>query len=76
MANFKCATGESGDLFGDAPVFGRDRLIRHRSEPELARARILCRQLRHKQARPDKKRIAHLICLNLLSILKQDSQRA
>jgi hypothetical protein len=37
---------------------------------------VLCRQLRHKQARPDKKRIAHLICLNLLSMLRYDSQRA
>jgi hypothetical protein len=76
MANFICATGESGDLFGETPIRGRDPLIKRRLTPALMTARVLCRQLRHKQARPDKKRIAHLICLNLLSMLKHDSQRA
>ncbi len=75
MANFICATGGSGDLFGETPIPGRDPVIKHRLAPELTTARVLCRQLRHKQARPDKKRIAHLICLNLLSILKHDSPR-
>jgi hypothetical protein len=76
MVNFLCATGESGDLFGDTPIPGRDRLVKPRFAPELTTARLLCRQLRHKHARPDKKRIAHLICLNLLSMLRHDSQRA
>jgi hypothetical protein len=76
MANFICAAGESGDLFGDTPIPGRDRLIKPRSEPELATARVLCRRLRRKQARPDKNRIAHLICLNLLSMLRHDAPRA
>lgn len=76
MVNFICATGESGDLFSETPVPGRDPLIKRRFVPALTTARVLCRQLRHKQARPDKKRIAHLICLNLLSMLKHDSQRA
>ena len=76
MANFVGATGESGDLFCEAPIVGEDALIKRRLAPELMTARVLCRQLRHKQARPDKRRIAHLICLNLLSMLKRDSQRA
>jgi hypothetical protein len=37
---------------------------------------VLCRQLRQKQARREKMRIAHLICLNLLSMLRHDAQRA
>jgi hypothetical protein len=51
-------------------------LIKPGFAPELTTARVLCRQLRHRQARPDKRRIAHLICLNLLSMLRHDSQRA
>jgi hypothetical protein len=51
-------------------------MTRRRLAPELTRARVLCRQLRNKQARPDKQRIAHLICLNLLSMLRQDALRA
>ena len=76
MVNFTCASGESGDLFGDTPIRGRERLIKPGFAPELTTARVLCRQLRHRQARPDKRRIAHLICLNLLSMLRHDSQRA
>ena len=72
MANFIGATGESGDLFGEAPTRRRDPVSECRRAPALTTARVLCRQLRHKQARPDKQRIAHLICLNLVSMLKQD----
>jgi hypothetical protein len=43
--------------------------------PELAAARALCRQIRRKQARAEKQRIAHLICLNLVSMLKRGSPR-
>ena len=75
MVNFICATGASGDLFGETPVRGRGPAIKRRSVPELTTARVLCRRLRHEQARPDKKRIAHLICLNLLSMLRHDWQR-
>ena len=71
MANFTCATGASGDLFGETPIRGQGAAIKRRPLPELATARVLCRQLRHKQARPEKKRIVHLICLNLLSLLSQ-----
>jgi len=76
MANFIGATGESGDFFGETPVPGRDPVIERSLAPALKTARVLCRRLRHNQARPDKQRIAHLICLNLLSMLKHDSQRA
>ena len=76
MVTFICATGKSGDLFGETPIAGPHPAIKRSSAPALTTARVLCRQLRHKQARPDKNRIAHLICLNLLSILRQDSQRA
>ena len=76
MVNFICATGESGDLFGETPIPERDPVIKRRLGPALTTARVLCRQLRHKQARPDKKRIAHLICLNLVSMLKYESRRA
>ena len=75
MANITGASGDSGDLFGDAPVPGRYWLIEPRSAPELTRARVLCRQLRRQQARVDKMRIAHLICLNLLSMLRHDALR-
>ena len=70
MLNFECAAGESGDLFGATPVPGGNRLAKPRFAPELRTARVLCRQLRRKQARPDKERIAHLIFLNLLSMLR------
>jgi hypothetical protein len=76
MVNFMGATGKSGDLFGETPVPGPDPMRKRRSAPELTTARVLCRQLRHKQARPDKMRITHLICLNLLSMLRQDAKRA
>ena len=73
MASFICAAGKSGDLFGDTPIPGRDRPIKRSSAPELATARVLCRELRRKQARPDKQRITRLICLNLLTMLRHDS---
>jgi hypothetical protein len=37
---------------------------------------VLCNQLRRKRALPEKKRIVHLICLNLLAILNRPSQQA
>ena len=76
MANCIGVTGESGDLFGEMPIPRRDAVTRRSFAPALKTARVLCRQLRHKRARPDKQRIAHLICLNLLSMLKQSSQSA
>jgi hypothetical protein len=76
MSNFTGAAGESGDLFGEKPMLAREPVSTRRFSPELITARVLCRQLRHKQARPDKKRIAHLICLHLLSMLRRDPQQA
>jgi len=75
MPNFTYAAGESGDLFGATSIPGRDRSTKFKFAPELTAARVLCRQLRRKPARPDKQRIAHLICLNLLSMLRQDPAR-
>lgn len=75
MANFICADGESGDLFGGTHIPRRDAPIKPRPAPALATARVLCRELRHRQARPDKMRIAHLICLNLQSVLRHAPQR-
>jgi hypothetical protein len=70
MANCIGATEKSGDLFGETPIPRRDVVTRRSFAPALATARVLCRQLRRRQARPDKQRIAHLICLNLLSMLR------
>ena len=75
MAKYQCTAGESGDLFGNAVIPAPNWLIAPRAAPELKTARVLCRQLRQKQARPDKLRIAHLICLNLLSMLRRDALR-
>lgn len=75
MVDFISAAEASGDLFGEKPIPRRGPVSKRRSAPELAVARVLCRQILRKQARPDKKRIAHLICLNLVSMLKHGSQR-
>lgn len=75
MANCIGVTGKSGDLFGEAPIPRRDAATKHKFAPEIKTARVLCRQLRHKQPRPEKQRIAHLICLSLLSMLRHSSQR-
>src|SRR4029077_177770 len=65
----------SGSLFSGEPV--RARATRKmRNAPELTAARVLCRQLPRKRFGAEKKRIAHLICLNLLAILKRPSQEA
>lgn len=76
MVNCIDLSGESGDLFGEMPVPRRDAANKRKSAPQIKTARVLCRQLRHKQPRPEKQRIAHLICLHLLSMLKQSSRRA
>jgi hypothetical protein len=76
MANCIGAIGESGDLFAEAPIPRREAVTKRGFAPALTTARVLCRQLRHKRARPDKQRIAHLICLNLLSMLKHKAQQA
>jgi hypothetical protein len=70
MENLISTAEESGDLFGKMPAPRSGPVIKGRLPPELTAARVLCRQLRRKRAPRDKQRIAHLICLNLLSILK------
>jgi len=49
--------------------------LKRRTEPELTAARVLCRALRRKRERAEKKRIVHLICLNLLAILERRARR-
>ncbi len=73
MENFISTTGTSGDLFGNMSLPRRSQMGRTNIPPELTAARLLCRQLRRKQAPRDKQRIAHLICLNLLSMLRHNS---
>ena len=75
MENCIGVTGESGDLFGETPAPRRDTVTKRNFEPALKTARVLCRQLRHKQPLPEKQRIAHLICLSLLSMLKHSTQQ-
>ncbi len=75
MPNCIGANGESGDLFDEKPIPRREDVARHNPAPALKTARVLCRQLRQKKPRPDKQRIAHLICLNLLSMLRHSPQR-
>ena len=70
MTNLAGTAGESGDLFGKTPMPQRYPVVKRRLPPELKVARVLCRQLRRKQAPREKQRIAHLICLNLLSIVR------
>jgi hypothetical protein len=67
---------ESADLFAGKPIPRRSPAIRRSLAPELTAARVLCHQLRRKRALPEKKRIVHLICLNLLAILNRPSQQA
>lgn len=62
--------GESASLFSE-PAHGRSAGVRRRLAPELAAARVLCNQLRRKRVSAEKKRIVHLICLNLLAVLKR-----
>ena len=64
-----------GDLFGNASG-QRARTAAHRRQPlELKVAGALCRQLRRRSARHEKQRIAHLICLNLVALLKSRAGR-
>ena len=72
------ATGTSRDLFGEVAAKPRRHpaAFPFRLVPsELASARALCAQLRRKPPLPDKQRIAHLISLNLIAILKHGAKR-
>jgi hypothetical protein len=70
------AGAKSGNLFAEKRVFRSNPAARSRQAPELEAARSLCNQLRGKQARPEKARLVHLICLNLQAILKHRSPQA
>jgi hypothetical protein len=70
MENVKSTAGQSGDLFGVKSFARYAPPIKRKLPPELTVARVLCRQLRRKQTPREKQRIAHLICLNLLSMLR------
>ena len=76
MAKFTGPEAQSGDLFGDVRPRRRKRPLQSPAASELTAARVLCRQLRRRQTRSDKMRITHLICLNLLSVLRNAEQRA
>jgi hypothetical protein len=67
------AAAESGSLFGATPLPGFPK--RRKPAPELIAARALCHQLKRKRISAEKKRLVHLICLNLLSILRRRSQQ-
>jgi hypothetical protein len=73
VENFISTTGKSGDLFGRIPIPRGDPVVKGRLPPELTTARALCRQLRRTRTPRDKQRIAHLICLNLVSMLRMGS---
>jgi hypothetical protein len=66
---------QHSDLFShrSAPAA---RVRKSRAAPELAAARVLSRQLSRKRVSAEKKRIIHLICLNLVALLKRRSQHA
>ena len=69
------AESSTGSLFSGKPVRG-SRATKVRHDPELVAARVLCRQLSRKRVGTEKKRIVHLICLNLLTVLKRHSHEA
>jgi hypothetical protein len=73
MENVMDPAGESGDLFATRSMPRSGSVVRRKRPPEWVAARVLCRQLRRKQAPREKQRIAHLICLNLLSMLRHGS---
>ena len=74
------ARGEHRDLFSQRPAVATRPANRparsNRPAPELAAARVLSRQLPRKRVSAEKKRIIHLICLNLVALLKRRSQEA
>lgn len=65
----------AGDLFASRPAPALKARNRG-TAPELAAARVLCHQLKRKRVSAEKKRIIHLICLNLVAILKRRSPQA
>lgn len=70
-----------GDLFGEPPVEpprrvpSPDPIVLPVEPPELRAARVLSAEMRNKRTRRDKKQVAHLICLNLITMLKHGARR-
>lgn len=70
-------TSPIGDLFGERPIrLARDPIALPTEPPELRAAKALAAQLRRKRSRRDKQEVAHLICLNLISMLKHGQRSA
>lgn len=65
-----CTTATASDLFGSSPSAREKPSVPRRQPQELKVAHTLCRQMRRKPTRWEKQRIAHLICLNLVAMLK------
>lgn len=71
MGERKRMSDPSGDLFGDRPIrLPRNPIALASEPPELKAAKALSQQIRSKRTRRDKQQVAHLICLNLISMLK------
>jgi len=68
-------TPAPADLFGSSLCAQRKPMFSRRQPLELKVADALCRQMRRKPARREKQRIAHLICLNLVTMLKHRTKR-
>ena len=76
MKELSCTSGPSDDLFGGEPVTQSRHAIHLAEEPrELKAARALSARLRREPTREDKQKVAHLICLNLISMLRQGARR-
>ncbi len=61
----------SQDLFEDPPVTHRQSsALLDRTPTELRSARALSRTLHRQKTRREKKHIVHLICLNLITMLR------
>ena len=70
------SSDKSSDLFGESPIrLPRNPISLPKEPPELKAAKALAAQLRHKRSRRDKQQVAHMICLNLISMLKQGARR-
>ena len=62
------SAADTPDLFGGFPDDARPGPS---APPELVAARALCRRLKRAPSRQDKLRLAHLICLNLISLTRK-----
>ncbi len=69
-----CTFPNSSDLFGSSSGI-RAKRYPGRQPLELKVADALCRQMRRHTVQREKRRIAHLICLNLVSMLKHRTKR-